>query len=1132
MKKAIALLLILSMIATTLSVSLVSVSADTSIATTEGITEDIFTETFENYEKDVNWLDNITSNYVTPANTGVTAKDWYISSSRLGATDAEIMVVDATTEGIEADGVDRGQVLKINGGNTGKTILSVRRTFENEPELGKNSSGKITYADFTEKSKGKKFVYEVEYFTPADFYTGEAHFMNFSTSKDPGQYSQGTGAIYAALSGKYNHIFAKTGDNDTTYGTRLYQNFDDRGKWHTLKVVADFSEQSRADYWNTSRVYYDGKLLTATYKAKNSDTTNIITPDAPYEVGDRLYDYASTTPPTATTPYPARFSSVYGMLFSAVNNASKGDGKAVYYINNFKAYWVDELAVVSKENAEDFESGDIKLNFNSKINDSITKYAPAHSTSVTQSRYKESDKVTKSLSDLVTIVDNNNNLVDGAVLSVALENDDKTLKVTPDVSKLAGGATYKIALHPLFSDEYGQAFTDSTTSYPKTKYVEFTTKNTDFVANADKSVVSEAMGSANANVTVALSNIVTEADLENAFVLTNTKTDEIVTENWTYTLSADGKEVSVDFSELAPGSYKLTMNQITASSTGKVLVNASDIVVIVTILDKLATEDLFNETFEDYEKDVNWIDNLSGDFVTSTNTGVKENDWYIASKFTGATDAKVMVVDAGEKNLEADGIDRGNILMIDGGNTGTTMLSLQKTVNTLTNAGTVANNNIAYGKLIEEGSKGRKLVYEVDFYRPTDFYTGEAHFMTNSAGLAPAQYGAGGSGFYTSLSAKYTDYIITTGDSNYTYYARAQRDYDNRGAWHNMKVVVDYSAGNSATYWNTARVYIDDVLVTAKYTVKETTDRYVVTPDAPYELEDIVYDFAAKTIPEATRPYPAKGNFYGWTFSAKNSTSYDGKAVYYLDNFKAYWIDSLKTGEVINGDNYVSGEIEIPFNSEIKENVKKFDVVKVVSKRSYLSENNITTKNYKDLIYVVDERGNVIENALSNIRLSDNKRSLIVTPDMNVLWGGRKYKIAIDPLFTDVFGQAFTGNTTSQPKTTYVTFTTAKNNNLSIFSASNADLSVAGKVSATLELVNAADAPKSAFLALAVYNKNYEMIGISTQDVTVGAKGNSPVTLTVDIGDYTNNDVAYVKAHLWTSFEDMAAYQAAENIGL
>ena len=58
------------------------------------------------------------------------------------------------------------------------------------------------------------------------------------------------------------------------------------------------------------------------------------------------------------------------------------------------------------------------------------------------------------------------------------------------------------------------------------------------------------------------------------------------------------------------------------------------------------------------------------------------------------------------------------------------------------------------------------------------------------------------------------------------------------------------------------------------------------------------------------------------------------------------------------------------------------------------------------------------------------------------------------------------------------------------------------------------------------------MIGIATTDVTVAAKGTSVNPITVDITGYTADDVAFVKAHLWSSFTDMIAYQAAENIGL
>jgi len=470
--------------------------------------------------------------------------------------------------------------------------------------------------------------------------------------------------------------------------------------------------------------------------------------------------------------------------------------------------------------------------------------------------------------------------------------------------------------------------------------------------------------------------------------------------------------------------------------------------------------------------------------------------------------------------------------MIDGGNTTTTMLSLRKALNNITKLGTVTDSKISYANFTKE-SAGKKLVYEVEYFVPGEFYSGEAHFMTLSAAAAPAQYVAGTGGIYSCLSGKYTHMFANTGSSKSTYYSRAYQNFDDRGSWHTLKIVADFSKQSEATYWNTARIYYDGKLLTGNYTAKTTDDTNIITPDAPYELGDNIYDFANSSTPTSSRAYPSRfSDIYGWVFSAKNSTSYNGKAVYYIDNFKAYLIDELEVESMDNAENYVNGDIQINFNSEIKQDVEKFAPAYSTSYvQSRYKLTDLVTKNYKDLIYVVDESGNKVEGALSDIRLSDNKRTLIVTPDMNVLWGGRTYKIAIDPLFSDVFGQAFTGNTTSQPKTTYVEFKTAKNDSLSIGSATAADLSVDGKVSTTIELSNVAGSTKTAFLAVAVYNKDFEMIGIYTQDVTA-PNGTTPVAVTVDIGDYTASDVASVKAHLWNSFADMIPYQAEESIGL
>ena len=121
-KKILSLLMATVMLLSTMSACVTLVSAETVSAT-----EEIFTETFEDYTKDVNWLDNISDRHVTGVVPEGKEKDWFIYDGTVGASsnktkiyhgapDAEIMVVDAGALGLESDGVDRGQVLKIYGG--------------------------------------------------------------------------------------------------------------------------------------------------------------------------------------------------------------------------------------------------------------------------------------------------------------------------------------------------------------------------------------------------------------------------------------------------------------------------------------------------------------------------------------------------------------------------------------------------------------------------------------------------------------------------------------------------------------------------------------------------------------------------------------------------------------------------------------------------------------------------------------------------------------------------------------------------------------------------------------------------------------------------------------------------------
>ena len=1181
MKKILASLLAITMLLTTMSASLIPVSADnTSVATAE-----IFTEDFEDYEKDKNWLNNITDSYVTGVVPDENEGDWFIydgtsgantSNIYQGAAGAEIMVVDAEKAGL---GTGRGQVLKIYGGAGTDAHLTLKRTLDNtDGKMGTladyGSATKhygptkyISASNLLKVSAGKKLVYEVKYYAPSAFYTPESHLMTMTASPYQKANSTAAGSIYTALA--TNKAYLRTmGTTSGSHYARAMHNENRDDEWHTIKVVADFSAAANKDYWHTSRLYLDDKLVTARY-TKDPASGSYLEGSAAYTPanktnnidGDEVYDFApyQRVPTSSTetdTDSKMKVGETHGWFFAAQNDkdGTGRDGNALYYIDDFNAYWVDALAMGTAVNTENYKTGAIEIPFNSEIQSSVTKYDPEliTQTDLTKypngysdyTRFKSTSTTTKTITEvenadnaLITIVDESGNLVEGGVASVALTNGGKTVSVTPDMEKLAGNTTYKIAIDPMFCDVYGQALTATTAATPVTNYVEFNTAASEFVAEVDKASISATEGDENITATVTLSEVVTDEDIEDAFTVTNTATSEEVTTGWSATLSDDGTEVTLDFADLAAGSYELTMNDITASGVNKELTNAEEIVISISIAEKLVTDDLFNETFEDYEKGVNWLNNITDNFVTSTNTGVKDNDWYISSSYMGVDGAEIMVVDAEEEGL---GTDKGQVLKINGGNSSTAsvMLSLQKTVNNIEGI-EATDNRITYNNLIK-AADGRKLVYEVEYYTIDGFYTGEAHFMANAGKLAPGQYAAGDGSFYTAFSANYQHIFRKTGNSDYTYYSKTNQNFDDRGSWHTMKIVVDYTGKSGEAYWNTSRLYLDDKLVTAKYTKKNTTDTYVIKDKAPYEIGDEIYDFFTDSLPTASRAYPKTGDMYGWVFSAKNGTSkaeYNGKAVYYINNFKAYWVDTLEMDAAVNAENYVSGVIEIPFNSEIKESVTKYNPT--TSTVSKYTTADVTTKTItelndaeKALVKIVDEKGNHIEDGIKSISLSDNNRSLLITPNMDALWGGRTYQIALDPLFSDIFGQAFTSETTSLPVTTYITFTTAKNNSLSIESATSADLSTAGKVSTSINLVNVADASKTAFMAVAVYNAQYEMIGIKALDVTVGAKGTSSEQITVDIGDHAASDVAYVKAHLWNSFDDMNPYQAAESIGL
>jgi len=1178
-KKILASLLAITMLLTTMSACVIPVSASvSSVATTE-----IFTEDFEGYKKGVNWISNVTDSFVASTNTDVTDGDWAIIASKQGATGAEVMPVDAGDQGLETDGVERGQVLKINGGNTGTTILSLQRMLTNETEMGtKNTNwanatsfgsvqtSYVSRTNLLKASAGKKLVYEVDFFTPSDFYTGEAHFMTgMSANNTVSQYSAGTGGIYTSLQANYQHYLTTMGNSSSSHYARSQFYTNNRGSWQKMKVVLDISEAASENHWHTSRTYYNDKLVTARYTTDPASTA-YLTGSAAYTnenktngtTGDEVYDFGMlNSVPTSTTPYVQFGSSFHGWMFSAKNYKSY-DGKAVYYIDNFKAYWVDALAMGTPVNTENYKTGTIDIPFNSVIDESVTKFnqtlvTKADSTSGynTYVRNKDDDTTTKTIAEvadatkaLITIVDANGNLVEGGVKSVALTNGGKTVSVTPDMEKLAGNTTYKIAIDPMFCDVYGQALTATTAATPVTNYVEFNTAASEFVAEVDKASISATAGSETAVATVTLSEAV--ESIAGAFTVRDAG-GEAVEEGWSATLSDNGMEVTLDFADLAAGSYELTMETITAAN-GKELTNAEEIVISITLSAPVSKYTLFVEDFESgYTVDEDWLHAKAADgetlkYAVATTDALSGSDNYVFTVGDHTWDIQVDETNAGTfttddsiKVVNTEGLDlggnfSGNALYVKAISNGNIkdVVELRRNFDKL-NGISLTKQYLDEEETIANPYYGMKLVYELD-YKTLASQKADAYRLIPSAvktELNPVN-----------TQSKYVPLCSAWGVLRMGSYRNATLSATN-GSAHNwygttsnalkankagkITIVVD-----QASAVDTVKLYVNDVLITMPHNMA-LSDHPLYGTDVS-EWSAINYQGKETSFGDV---------MYGLSFvgASKDSSLTDE---FYIDNLKAYIVDSFDVVSVTgasNQFNIAEDEVVFTFTNPV-----------------------LSLENAEASVAVKDASGNAVD-GIDAVALSADKRTMTVT--LKDLAGAAKYTVELLPTLRDENGIGITpqhewydyvttldnvssvvdgvatytvGDVTSTTQAscyilnkdadgmnTVVSIVTSKSASVS---AVPTPASISGNtVSTTLTFANVANEDLPVWYVVAAYGEYNEMLNCSAASKTV-ATGASNDTVTVSFTVEDGTKVESVKVYIWDGISTMVPYQDVEEI--
>lgn len=403
---------------------------------------------------------------------------------------------------------------------------------------------------------------------------------------------------------------------------------------------------------------------------------------------------------------------------------------------------------------------------------------------------------------------------------------------------------------------------------------------------------------------------------------------------------------------------------------------------------------LYTEGFEDYAKDVNWYDYIdSNRYVTAEGIPAER---FTINKGTGVTDHSAMVVD--------DPLNEGN-----------KVLKLSTGTNAEYQSGVDANGKAKYSTIISNirinvngktgitrasMGKGKKLVYKAKIYMPDKFVMNESSFLTNP-------------GTETGVGANQTSGIGCTNGGNFTYpvatggwnYPMARGQFNLRGSWAEVKHVVDVSKPLSETHSDTIRGYVDGVLSTAVLADSGSKLPHGVNERYPIKHGDNLIDFVTGKAPIfGSTPYATFGNTYwGSHFTLNGELGTEtANNTYYIDDLEAYWIDVLNF-DVINADNYLGGKVELKFNQKIQDGITYYA-------GSGYKENKRELK-LEDLFTIEDKNGEVVENAIKSVALSEDGKSVYITP--SVLSSNEDYKIVISPYLIDEHGQGLENNGTA-----------------------------------------------------------------------------------------------------------------------
>ena len=1197
MKKLLAFLLVITIVLTTWSFSVIPASAE-ELEIKDG--DLIFIEDFNEYAENVNWIEKLTSSSsyhaVSNETLGVTdkpANSWvYTTSGTTIANDASIKPV--TLVGDAHAG--RGQVLEITGSTTNKSWINLKRT-----------SNGLEGIDRDAIPEGKKIVVEVKYYVPEGSQFSEAAFLSNPTAVKSGA-SNNTDGLYGTLAAKVSdkgtHSVTLYASGSGKYGYAQARNSiaTNDEQWHTVRVIYDTSKDASVAHSDTTRAIFDNNNVYTSYfgtpvtykgytmaELEEALANGTVTTSDKYYIKDHptypwyskdeegtvkqidyLYVSDESTDVIKSKDHVYSMENFYGTQFSLYNKIGAGNvGK--YYIDDLKAYYIDALDF-DVRNASDYTEGEVKLTFNQPLKEEFYEDIDSRPSTAPKSGNRK-------LENFFTLIDKDGNAVEGGIANFALSEDKKVVSITP-AATLTKGEDYKIVIDPLLIDVYGQGLNKNGHNNPTYVDLHIAKEAVAFaVESLSQSVFEEYVQGRVVEITANFTKAVKDdATITEGIVVTNTDDNITVARNngWTAKLSENKKSVEFDFSNLPTANYTITSNSNFVDENDKSLSGALEI----TIKKSDNTIVFFDEDFEDYTKDVNWINatnsaTTSASAVSLTNFNVKdakdnEKAWTIQRQWRSKVvpaeqpyndkDEFVGVVDAPEG---AEGMS-GKVLKIYN-NRGTRYnydyTAVRRNFNKLSGI-----------KFTDEKYKGKKLVYEVDVYSPQ--YTAKTIFGISTSSSGTIRNGSterdmsfgptGSSNGILTIGAEYRTTFASYGPM--AMYAQIKpKDKVNEKPM-NIKVVVSQT-DDVDTY----SIFVNGKLIErplANQTVLEgheyndsarheflPTDDVTATKEDRFNLTDTVYGVA-------------------WTVSRdENDTTPN---TFYLDNFKAYMVDEFKV-ESVTGNNNVfnakTGTVEYTFNKPVAPSSKD------------------------DGVILVDASGKEVTNGIGSVTLSDGGYKMAVKLNEKIVKGLTEYKVKLTEGLRDVDGLPLTtiykyfeydvdkyyekaageddvylvteadGDKTTVLQVKYtpatetmpahMTYTDSKgksysatvdtwvrdaaamkmytplttSKSTSVYAEADAAEISGNTVSTKVTLVNPETEAKSIWCFVAAYGEYNQMIGyklLDYKEIEASTQiENIPVSFTADT---SLGGVEYIRMFLWNSKAEMKSYQDAESL--